>query len=73
MNQNGEEKRLVYVCIADSTLAVKCTVYDQEKLRNMTVGNKVMLMNIIAKRDNSTISSKLRFCNTGPVSVSAET
>lgn len=73
MNQSGEERGRVYVGVADSTIAIKCTVYDQEKLRNMEVGSTVMLMNIVVKQDNSiTITSKSRVCKTGPVSVSAE-
>lgn len=70
MNQSGEEKRRVFVGVTDSTMAVKCTVYDQEKLRNMAVGTTIMIMNIIVKPDNSiTITSKSRVCKTGPVSV----
>lgn len=73
VNQSGEEKRRVFVGVTDSTMAVKCSVYDQEKLRNMAVGTTVMLMNIIVKPDNSiTITRKSRVCKTGPVSVSAE-
>lgn len=34
VNQSGEEKRLVYVGVADSTMTVKFTVYDQEKLQH---------------------------------------
>lgn len=45
--------------VADSTMAVKCSVYDQEKLRNMAVGTTIMFMNIIVKPNNSiTITSK---------------
>lgn len=63
----------MYVGVADSTMAVKCSVYDQEKLRNMAVGTTIMFVNIIVKPDNSiTITSKSRVCKTGPVSVSAE-
>lgn len=73
MNQSREERRRVYVGVADSTMAVKCSVYDQEKLRNMAVGATIMFMNIIVKPNNSiTITSKSRVCKTGPVSVSAE-
>lgn len=73
VNQSGEEKRLVYVGVVDSTMAVKCTFCDREMLRNMAVGTTVMLMNMIVKPDNSiTITSKSRVCKTGPVSVSAE-
>lgn len=58
MNQSGEERGRVYVGVADSTIAIKCTVYDQEKLRNMEVGSTVLLMNIVVKQDNSiTITS----------------
>uniref|UniRef100_A0A8W8IJG0 Uncharacterized protein n=1 Tax=Magallana gigas TaxID=29159 RepID=A0A8W8IJG0_MAGGI len=54
-------------------MAIKCTVYDLEKLRNMEVGSTIMFMNIIVKPNNSiTITSKSRVCKTGPVSVSAE-
>lgn len=61
----------MYVGVADSTMAVKCSVYDQEKLRNMAVGTTIMFMN--SKPNNSiTITSKSRVCKTGPVSVSAE-
>lgn len=73
MNQSREEKRCVYVGVTDSTMAIKCTVYDLEKLRNMEVGSTIMFMNIIVKPNNSiTITSKSRVCKTGPVSVSAE-
>lgn len=53
MNQSREEKRRVYVGVADSTMAIKCTVYDLEKLRNMEVGSTIMFMNIIVKPNNS--------------------
>lgn len=73
MNQSREEKRRVYVGVTDSTMAIKCTVYDQEKLRNMEVGSTIMFMTIIVKPNNSiTITSKSRVRKTGPVSVSAE-
>lgn len=63
----------MFVGVTESTMAIKCTVYDLEKLRNMEVGSTIMFMNIIVKPNNSiTITSKSRVCKTGPVSVSAE-
>lgn len=53
MNQSREGRRRVYVGVAESTMAVKCSVYDQEKLRNMAVGATIMFMNIIVKPNNS--------------------
>lgn len=50
MNQSREERRRVYVGVADSTMAVKCSVYDQEKLRNMAVGTTIMFVNIMSSQ-----------------------
>lgn len=73
MNQSREEKRRVFVGVADSTMAIKCSVYDQEKLRNMAVGTTIMFMNIIVKPNSfKTMTSKSRVCKNGSVSVSAE-
>ena len=73
VNANGEEKKFVILGVADATMAVKCTLYDMTKLKDLEEGKSAMLFNTIIKDDNAiTLTSKSRVSRIGPVTVSTD-
>jgi hypothetical protein len=73
VNANGEGKKYVIIGVADSTMIAKCTLYVMSKLKDLQVGNSIMLLNIIVKENNSlTLTVKSRISKIGEVKVSEE-
>ncbi|XP_062590718.1 uncharacterized protein LOC134252294, partial [Saccostrea cucullata] len=69
---NGEKKECATVGLADSTDAMKGTVYDTTKLKSLNADNTVILMNYIYKNENEPtviITKNTKVMKTGAMEV----
>lgn len=56
-NDQGQEKKSMNVAIGDSSMALKCVVYDESKFSKFKQGATLILKNIIKKTDAIVVTS----------------
>lgn len=68
-NDKDEDKVLINCAAADSSKAVKCTVYDSAKFPRFKAGQSLILRNIIKKPDTVVVITNTKVFPTAAVAV----
>lgn len=68
-NDKGEDRVLINCAVADSSKAVKCTVYDRAKFPRFKAGQSLILRNIIKKPDTVVVTTNTKVFPTAAVEV----
>ena len=68
-NDKQEDRQLLNAVIADSTKAVKCTIYDAQKFNRFIEGNSVIIRNCIKKPDSIVVTANTKVFPSGNIDI----